>query len=388
MSTTRILFLSSYSGLGGGETSLLGLLGALDRARFTPTLLCPREGPLTDAARARGVAVVLMPYRGASRWFVPAIWARLPPAARLGSELAAVAPRVVHSDFHTLPFAVPAARAAGVPVIFSCLGWWFRPMPWQRRFYRHGPRRILAISDAVRRGFLGPRPFMDPERVRVLHLGVDTGTFRPRPDGTREIRRALDLPEDGLVVTLVARFQDVKGHDVFLDAARLVLEARPDVTFAMAGENVFGGTADAAFRRRVMRTIDTDPRLSRHVRRLGWVDQAADLIAASTVVVCSSRFESFGMVVVEAMSSGVPVVSTSVGGPAETVVDGETGFLVPPRRPDQIAARVLTLLGDEALRTAMGRAGRARAIERFSLARYAREYGDHVDALTGESHRT
>jgi glycosyltransferase involved in cell wall biosynthesis len=370
----RLLFVSAYSGLGGGETSLLNLMAALDRRRFAPSLVCPREGLLPERARARDVPTAIVPYRGASIWFVPGVWALLPPARRIAEHLAATAPHVVHSDFHSLPFTVPACRAAGVPLIFACYGWWFQPKPWQRGFYRDGGFEILAICDAVKRGFLGDPPFMPPERVRTVPLGVDTSVYRPRPSEREAVRRALGLPGRGPLITLVGRFQTVKGHDVFLAAARVIAAARPDACFAIVGENAFGVAADESFKRQVMALVESDPVLQSHVHLLGWIDRPEHVIAASDVVVCSSHFESFGMALVEAMSCGVPVVSTDVGGPSETVADGVTGFLVPPRRPDAIAERTLELLGDEGRRCAMGQAGRARVEARFSVARYAESF--------------
>jgi glycosyltransferase involved in cell wall biosynthesis len=172
-------------------------------------------------------------------------------------------------------------------------------------------------------------------------------------------------------VTLVARFQSVKGHDTFLEAARALGRARPDVRFAVAGENAFGARGDSAFGRRVRDLAAADPLLRERVAFLGWVERPERLMAASDVVVCPSRFESFGLAPVEAMACEVPVVSTNVGGPAETIVDGETGFLVPPEQPFRLADRVAALLADEDLRARMGRAGRARIEARFSLRAYA-----------------
>ena len=381
MGTIRVLFASYYTGLGGGETSLTTLLGALDRTRYAPVVLCPREGQLTEAARALGVAVRVVPYRGASVWFVPPLWARLPAVARLAEAVRGLGPAVVHSDFHTLPYLVPACRGGGVPVLFTCYGWWFRPRPWQRAFYRTGPRAILAVSEAVRAGFLGRPPFMGADRVQVLPLGVDTERFRPRPGERDAIRRELGLSPDAPLVTLVARFQHVKGHDRFLDAARLIARERPDAHFAVAGANVFGGRPDEAFGRRVQATARADATLRERVRFLGWVPTIERLVAASEVVVCPSRFESFGLVAVEAMASEVPVVSTDVGGPAETIVDGETGYLVPPGDPRRIAERVVTLLADPPLRARLGRAGRARVLARFSRERYVSGFSDVLARL-------
>jgi glycosyltransferase involved in cell wall biosynthesis len=129
----------------------------------------------------------------------------------------------------------------------------------------------------------------------------------------------------------------------------------------------------------VLAIAAADAGLRDRVAFLGWVERPERLLAASDVVVCPSRFESFGLVPVEAMACEVPVVSTNVGGPAETIVDGETGFLVPPRQPSQLADRVASLLGDEGLRTRMGRAGRARVEARFSLRAYADGFARELD---------
>lgn len=382
MKALRIVFLSSYTGLGGGETSLVALFGALDRSRAEPVLVCPRPGQLPEAAGRLGVDVRCVRWRPARNYFVPILAARSAAADAVRKTLRAAGPDVVHSDFYTLPFAVPACRAIGVPLVFTCYGWWFRPRPWQRALYRPPPSAVLAISEAVKCGFLGDPPFMDPGRVEVVPLGVDTGTCRPRPSERDAIRHALGLPADVQLVSLVARYQSVKGHDVFLDAALRILDAKPETRFAIAGENVFGVAADAEFKRSVVHRVASDPRLSRSVKLLGWVEKSELLLAASDVVVCASRFESFGMVPVEAMACGVPVVSTNRGGPSETLADGETGFLVPPGRADLIAARVVTLLANDELRRRMGRAGRSRVEERFTVSRYAARMTEVFERVT------
>lgn len=372
----RVAFFSTYTGLGGGETSLLALLGALDRDRLGPVLVCPRDGPLPVAARALGVEVRIVPWRGASAWFHPAVWARLPPVKRIADCLEAVGPASVHTEFHALPFVAPAARRLGLPVVFTCHGSWFRPKPWQRALYRQHDLDIVAVSEAVRAGFVGTPPWIDPATIEVVPLGVDTSVHRPRPDERQALRDTFGLPPAAPVVTLVARFQRVKGHDVFLDMARRLLNQVEDACFAIAGENVFDVAADESFKQEVVNVARSDPRLRDAVRFLGFVQQPERLISASDVVVCSSRFESFGMVPLEAMAAGVPVVSTDVGGPVETIVDGETGFLVAPGRPDLLADRVARLLADPTLRKTMGRAGRARVVDRFEVARYAARMTD------------
>jgi glycosyltransferase involved in cell wall biosynthesis len=380
----RVAFFSSYTGLGGGETSLLALLAAIDRTRVAPALVCPAGGLLPARARALGVQVRLEPWRLASVWFHPRLSAASRDVDRLGEVLDALGADAVHADFHALPLVVPAARRRRLPVVFTCYGWWFRPKPWQRVFYRQPGLTILAISEAVRRGFIGPTRWIDPSRVEVLPLGIDPDVHRPRPDERASIRAAHGLPVDVPLVTLVARFQRVKGHDVFLAMARRVLDAHPATRFAIAGDNAFGVASDEAFRKQVFAAVAADGRLREAVHLLGRVDAPQELVAASDVVVCSSRFESFGMAIVEAMAAAVPVVSTNVGGPAETMVDGETGFLVPPDRPELLAERVGELLTSPNLRERLGHQGRRRVVARFTAARYAARMSDVLhEALAG-----
>src|SRR5262245_32465106 len=99
----NLLFVSSYTDLGGGETALLTLASHLDSARFCPHLLVPREGQLAQAWRGHGWPVYITPWRGATTYFIPALWARLPITYRIEQIIRDNDIRVVHSDYHTLP---------------------------------------------------------------------------------------------------------------------------------------------------------------------------------------------------------------------------------------------------------------------------------------------
>lgn len=377
----RILFCSHYTGLGGGETSLLGLMGCLRERSCNPVLLCPQDGQLPEAARQISIPTTMTPYRGATAWFLPSVWASLPATRRIERVILDLDPEIVHSDFHTLPFVAAVCQRHRIPLVFTCYGWWFRPKPWQRAFFRHGPTLTLAISEAVKAGFLGPSPFMPPDRVRTLHLGIDTTRFQPRPELKTSIRQEFGLPLEAPVVALVGRYQNVKGHRVFLKAARRIAARNPSVCFAVAGENVFGGRREEKLKLSIHAEVTSDSLLRDRVKFLGWTALVERLLAAADVFVCSSWFESFGLALTEAMACGIPVVSTNRGGPAETVIDGETGYLIPPGRDDLIADRTLHLVADADLRRKMGEAGRLRVCRLFSLERYGCEFERLVRAL-------
>ena len=373
-----LLFVSAYSGIGGGENVQLNLIRALDRERFRVHLLAPREGQLTEAARALDVTVHTLPFRGASAWFVPAIWARFPATGRMAALMERIGAQVIHSDYHALPYAVPAAQRVSAPVIWNAMGWWFPARPWQRAFFRDRVRQIVAITQAVRDRWLARSGhFLPPERIPVLVPGVDVDAFHPAVDGA-PVRERIGVGADVPLVGMIARFQRVKGHDVFLEMAAHVLAEMPQVHFVVAGENVFGVARDEAYKRAVLRRARSDPQLRAAVHYLGFWPDAREVLAAADVLVCPSRFESFGMVHLEAMAMARPVVSMNNGGPAETVRDGVTGFLVPPEAPRALADKVLALLRDPALRERMGRAGRAHVLAHFTAAGYARQFADVV----------
>jgi glycosyltransferase involved in cell wall biosynthesis len=209
--------------------------------------------------------------------------------------------------------------------------------------------------------------------------GVDPAVHHPDIDGSL-VRAKIGIGPDVPLVAMVARFQNVKGHEYFLEAARHVLAAVPEAHFAVAGDNIFAVSKDETYKRRILHMAQSDPVLRERVTYLGfWPGQ--EVIAAADVVVCSSWFESLSMVTLESMAMQRPIVSTRVGGPAETVLDGVTGFLVPPRDSQAIAERVIALLRNPALRQQMGNAGRAHVLAHFTAQRYADAVSAVIDQL-------
>ncbi|MEO0565692.1 MAG: glycosyltransferase family 4 protein, partial [Chloroflexota bacterium] len=273
----------------------------------------------------------------------------------------------------TLPWALPAARHAGIPGVWTCMGWWFRPKRWQRAFFRR-PAATFAHSQAIKRGFLGEPPFMPPEYIEVLYPGVDTERFSPRADGPG-LRTEISVPDGVPLVAMIGRYQQVKGQDVFVRAMWGVLRRHPNAHFLMVGDNPDGG-GGRAFRERVERLVESRPAARGRFHFLGHRADVERVMAAADVIVCPSHFESFGMVNVEAMATATPVVSTNEGGPREVIVDGVTGYLVPPNDPDAIAERVIELLFSAETRRRFGAAGRLRVRQQFSVRAVAGRFAE------------
>jgi glycosyltransferase involved in cell wall biosynthesis len=377
MNAKNLLFLSSYTDLGGGETALLTLARQLDPQRYQPHLLVPREGQLSHAWRKQGWPVHVRPYRGASTWFIPALWAHLPLRDQVEALIREQDIHALHSDYHSLPMALPAAEACHIPALWTCMGWWFRPKAWQRGFFQRSAV-TFAHSEAIKAGFLGEPPFMPAERVAVMYPGVDTARFSPYEDA-HALRAEIGIAANAPVVAMVARFQDVKGHEVFQAMAKAILQRFPHVHFVVAGENT-QTHADDTYKQRILAAGKTPP-LKDHLHYLGFRADVERVYAMADIAVCASHFESYGLANVEAMACGLPVVSTNQGGPAETVVDGETGYLVPPGDGLLLASRVMLLLQDAALRKAMGKAGRSRVEQHFSARANRDQFTQALNAL-------
>jgi glycosyltransferase involved in cell wall biosynthesis len=366
----NLLFTSWYTGLGGGETDLLSLAQSLNRADWTSHLMLPSEGSLAEKWRELGLPVHILPYRGASTYFIPAIWQRFPIVGRIAELIQREKIDLIASEYHTLPFAHTAAKKTGIPVHWTVHGWWFRPKFWQRNFFRKIP--IVARSYSIRDGFLGEPPFMPIEKLPVIYSGVDTERFSPDVDA-QNLRSEFNLPSNAPLVAMIARFQPVKGQHTFQAMARQIVQQMPECHFVVAGEDTFGVAKDEAYKQQILDNAKTDPLLEK-LHYIGFREDVERVLAAADVVVCASDFESYGKANIEAMACGKAVVSSNRGGPAETILDGETGYLVPAGDAEALAKRVLDLLAAPEERKRLGLNGRKRVLELFSAEKAAKAY--------------
>jgi D-inositol-3-phosphate glycosyltransferase len=204
-----------------------------------------------------------------------------------------------------------------------------------------------------------------PENIAVVPCGVNLDLFQPVAKG--DARKELGLRDDQRILLFVGRIEPLKGIDILLGAAAQ-LEAEHDFSvFVIGGDNT-AREGEMAHLRDLARRLG----IAERVRFLGAVDheRLPLFYSAADVCVVPSFYESFGLVALEAMACGTPVVASRVGGLAGTVRDGETGYLIPWRCPEPFAERIELLLGNEELRTAFGTAARE-TVERFRWANVA-----------------
>lgn len=228
----------------------------------------------------------------------------------------------------------------------------------------HGAAAIIAVSGGMRADILSTYPSVDPDRVVVIHNGIDTDAWRPTPDAGALARLGIDPRRPA--VAFVGRITRQKGIQHALAAAELIDPAAQVVMCAGAPDTPEIGEE----MRRLAATVAA--------RRGGlvWVEEMvsrsdlSQILTASSVFICPSVYEPFGLTNLEAMACETAVVASAVGGIPEIVVEDVTGHLVPYVADEQafaaaLAGRVNALLADPARAAAMGRAGRLRAIEHF-----------------------
>ncbi|GAB1421428.1 glycosyltransferase family 4 protein [Anaerolineales bacterium] len=367
-----ILFVSWYVGLGGGETDLLSLAHQLQQnTSYKCHLMLPYEGQLSSQWRSMGLPVHIVPFRGASTWFIPGLWKYSRVVKEIGKLMDRHHIEIVHSDYHSLPFALPAAKARQKPLLWTCMGWWFKPKPWQKSFFQQVDA-IFAHSKAIRDGFLGDPPFMPPSRIPVVYSGVDTLRFHP--DKNQKIRQEFNIDKNAPLILMVARFQDIKGHDRFQEIIlKLALEF-PDLRAIVVGEDIHAVKTDADYKAKIMKQYAADPILQKHLIYAGFRQDVEYFMASADVLVCPSDFESFGRVNIEAMACETVVVSTNQGGPLETISNGESGYLLNPHDIDGFTKRIANLLQHPEKRLAMAKAARYRVEALFSAQASAEAY--------------
>jgi len=360
---TRVLWVLKGLGPGGAERLVVLHATAGDRSSFEYAVayLLPWKQHLVADLEAAGVSASCLDVRTVAdvRWL-----------ARLR--------RLVHQgSFDVVHFHSPALAAMGRPVLRLGGG---RPAILTTEHNRwpsyHPLTRLanrlttglddatIAVSEDVRRS-MG----RSGRRVEVIVHGIDTEGVRSHLADREAVRGELRLrPGEHLAVT-VANLRAKKGYPDLLRAARIVADRCGDVRFVAAGQ----GPDEAA-----LHALAAELELGDRFRFLGYVPDAARLVAGADLFVLASEHEGLPLAVMEALALGVPVVATRVGGIPELVQDGHSGLLVAPRDPAALAGAILTLTDDETrTRLAAGALQRGEAVDgRAAIARLDELYAE------------
>jgi glycosyltransferase involved in cell wall biosynthesis len=344
-STQMIVHVAKVAGISGAENHLLLLLPQLRERGWDARLVLLHEdepGALEFASRLQDAGVPLESIR-LRRPASPIAFQRLARLARR-TRPAIFHTHLVHADFYGLI----AGKLARVPVLVSTKHG-FNPFRASRAFalLDRGVGRLadvqLAISQGLARYLAETEGFAESD-FQVVHYGIEAG-LEPRPFTGEEPR-----------LVCVGRLIPIKGHDVLL---RALAEARRSLA-ELSLDVVGSGPLETELRARVS-ALGLDGAVRFH----GRVSPIARSYEDAALVVVPSLGEGFGMVALEAMERGRPVIASAVGGLPEIVSHGETGLVVPPGDAPALAAAIVELASDLGRARELGAAGRRRALASF-----------------------
>ena len=347
---------------GGAEMMLNKLLGAMSKEEFEQDVISLTDiGPIGAKIRSYGVRVGALGMRRG----VPNPLAVLKLAVWLRrSRPAVIQTWMYHAD---LIGGLAGKLAGGIPVAWGirhsnldpqgnkCSTIWTAKASAKLSPYL--PDRIVCCSEASRREHT--RLGYTSEKMVVIPNGFDLDLFRPNKEARLTVRQELGIPENALLIGLVARFDPLKDHRNFVKAAIMLHTTKPTAHFLLCGDRITWDNAVLA------QWIDAAS-LSGHFHLLGRRKDIPRLVAALDIATSSSFGEGFPNVLGEAMACGVPCAVTDVGDSALIVRD--TGRVVLPRDPTALAAAWHDLIEQgEDIRLRLGEAARRRIKENFSL---------------------
>lgn len=360
MSELRIAHVINSMGLGGVPAVVYHLLRTLPAARYEPLLYVLRgatdhlEVREQQAARFRELGVqVRFPTRDDQKFMVVAELCRWIQA----DELA-----ILHTHSYKPNIYGRIAGTLCKTERLKIIGHYHNQYDnkWASegtliydQLLARSSDRLLACSESVRRHVI-ERVGVPAERVELLLNGVDLARYAA-PRDRQVARRALEIEPGAQVVGVVGRIAQQKGQDTLIRAARQILAHAPNTIFLLAGAPDEQAQLD-----RLMQLAAAEG-VAERVRLLGYISDMPLVYAALDVLAVPSRWEGFGLILVEAMAAGVPIVATRVGAIPEIVTEEHTALLVPPDDPPALAAAIGRLLAQPMLAVAFGRHGRTHA---------------------------
>lgn len=354
--------------VGGAEQVVVDLAG-LQRAAGHEVMVVGIEtnpdGPRAAQLRERDVAVHMLPKR-------PGFDFKLP--GKLAAFFAKHGVSIVHSH-NQLPliYATAAGRLHRVPVCHTLHGAMFDQ--GRRAWLRHMAAKLADAHVAVSQptaDFMLKHNEVPSSKLHVVLNGIDLSRFRPDSVARRRIRTELGIPQNAWVAGAVGRLSQVKNHALLLRAAAAAEVLSDNGRLLLVGDG-----PEAAS----LRALAEELGISDRVVFAGERHDVPELLSASDVFVLSSTSEGLPLSMVEAMATGLPVVSTAVGGIPALIADGETGFLVPSDDVGTLAAKLAELKADPARSAAMGKRGRKLALGRYSAERMMASYMDIYETL-------
>jgi glycosyltransferase involved in cell wall biosynthesis len=250
------------------------------------------------------------------------------------------------------PLAAFAARLANTPFVLTRHVLF--PLKLFQKLVLKNVSGIIAPSNAIAES-LEKQNLFPPDKITIIRYGINLEHFSP----------AEKTPNETFLVGTIGHLAPIKGHDVFIRAAEIVLKKQRDIRFIIVGED----KSHSGKNRRELEDLIARLDLKSKIELAGWTDDVRPFLQKFDLFVSAARAEAFGLVIVEAMLLEIPVVATRSEGASEIIEDGTSGILVPNEDTETLAKTILELFDDKDKREHLIKNGRRRVEEHFSLER-------------------
>jgi glycosyltransferase involved in cell wall biosynthesis len=378
----KILFYNHTGQVGGAEGVLLMILARLDRARFSPVVVCPEEGPLRKEVAALRIPVEIVPSLNARfTWrpdhFLLYLKSFLLVIQGLRRSVLSAKPDLVHANSIRAGLVATAATfGLGTRVVWHLHDMLPRhPLSTSIRAVAGlaSRTRMIAVSQAVAENFRGHFARLMKNRLRVILNAIDLDKFEPNQNARRIIRREMRLREGDFLLGIVGRLTQSKGQLELLRAFARVRQEIPDAALLIVGAPQFN--REHEYLQLLKKTV-TELDIADRVRILGTRSDVATIMQALDLLVINSSMEAFCLVALEAMASGTPILAAASGGIPELIEHGKNGWLMARRDEETLSAEIVNLSRQSELRDQVAEKGREHASAHFSANDYITKLGD------------
>ena len=377
--TQRIAHILAWPIVGGTEISSLRIAQGLTGPDYEHVAFCTSDAPVVQSFfRSAG-------FQTATFRSVDLSYRKPGPFLRasigLARELRRQRIALVHcSDLMAGLRAAPAAKLARLPVLCHIRN----PQPDISRHDRPLLRAVDRFIFVSRHAWDTFGYSVPAARGTIVYDGIEVRSHDRRA-GRQCLLAELSLPSDAKIVGMVGRLAPQKDHETFIRAAARVVAVDPTVRFLVVGDHT--DTEAARQHYRMLAELVEERRLTGHVMFTGFRSDVPLLLSGLDVSVLATNFEGFGLVIVEAMAQGTPVVATDVGGVTEIITDKVTGLLHRPGDDADLAEKILSLLSNRTLGESLVEAGRRLVEDRFTIRQFAasiaRLYREAIDHSHG-----
>ena len=350
----------------GAEKNLYQVVTNLDKSKFSPVVCCLEGNGLVKEFLEENIKVVNI--RLKRIYGLRAFKALITLKKVVQKEnIGIIATYHESSDFIGLVLGL----ICGIPVVSNRRNMGYNLKTRHILIYRIINklfRQMITVSDAVKDRIIKEQK-ASQKLIQTIYNGIDVEEFVSKSKNEKGNLTTLNMNEP--IVGIVAGLRGIKGQKYFLDAAHEVHKAHPKTQFLIVGTHLKG---DEDYSWPKLEDYATKLGVSEKVIYLGLRKDVPYIMSLLDVSVLSSLSEGFSNTILESMAAGKPVVATDVGGNPEAIVDGETGFLVPPKDPKALAKEIIRLLENKPLAQKMGSAGRERVRQYFTLEGMIKKY--------------